>query len=156
MRCELLCQELNINGEVYKKGEIVDIKNDFARVTLEGKNMVKELHEEYKQKRKTKPSKKTSKSRTDKATKYLEEKTNESISEEVLKKAKELIRKFEVQELCSKQPRSIASGCLYIASLILGERLTQYEIAQIMEIADVTIKGSYKKIVNTLDLEIEV
>jgi transcription initiation factor TFIIB len=47
-------------------------------------------------------------------------------------------------------PAGIAAAACYIASMLVGERITQREIAEIAKVTEVTIRNRYKELVNRL------
>jgi transcription initiation factor TFIIB len=49
-----------------------------------------------------------------------------------------------------KGPKSLAVAACYIASMIVGERRTQREIAEVAGVTEVTIRNRYKELVNNL------
>lgn len=53
-----------------------------------------------------------------------------------------------------KGPKSIAAAAIYIASMIMGERRTQRQVAEVTRVTEVTIRNRYKELVEKLDLNI--
>jgi len=53
-----------------------------------------------------------------------------------------------------KGPKSIAAAAIYIASMIMGERKTQRQVAEVTRVTEVTIRNRYKELVEKLDLNI--
>jgi transcription initiation factor TFIIB len=49
-----------------------------------------------------------------------------------------------------KGPQGIAAAATYIASILVGERKTQRELAEYAEVTEVTIRNRYKALVNNL------
>ena len=75
------------------------------------------------------------------------------LSGEVQSKAIEIIRKAKnCGVLNGKGPTGIAATALYISSILLGERKTQRDIAEIAGITEVTIRNRYKEISEQVDL----
>jgi transcription initiation factor TFIIB len=50
----------------------------------------------------------------------------------------------------------IAAAASYIASVIVGEKRTQREIAEIAKVTEVTIRNRYKELVNRLLFILEI
>jgi transcription initiation factor TFIIB len=69
---------------------------------------------------------------------------------EILKKAK----KFDVTS--GKGPTGVAAAAIYIACVLIGEKRTQREVADICSITEVTIRNRYKELVEKLGIEEEV
>jgi len=51
---------------------------------------------------------------------------------------------------CGRGPTGIAAAASYIASVLVGERRTQREIAEIAKVTEVTIRNRYKELVDHL------
>ena len=80
-----------------------------------------------------------------------------NLSGEVQSKAIEILRKAIDQELTSgRGPTGIAAAAIYIASVLLGERRTQREVADIAGVTEVTIRNRYKELAERLDMEITI
>ncbi len=47
-------------------------------------------------------------------------------------------------------PTGVAAAASYIASVLIGERRTQREIAEIAKVTEVTIRNRYKELVDCL------
>ena len=65
---------------------------------------------------------------------------------------------FEFEEkirgkIIGKNPRSIASALLYISALLNDERITQKDISKVSQISEISIRGSYKKIIDVLGID---
>lgn len=74
------------------------------------------------------------------------------LSSEVQSKAIEIIEKSAELGLNSgKGPTGVAAAALYIASVLLGERKTQREIAEVAGVTEVTIRNRYKELSEKLD-----
>jgi len=69
---------------------------------------------------------------------------------EILKKAK----KFDVTG--GKGPTGVAAAAIYIACVLVGEKRTQREVADICGITEVTIRNRYKELVERMGIEEEV
>lgn len=53
-----------------------------------------------------------------------------------------------------KSPGGIAAACIYISSCIMGDGLTQHQIALEANVTEVTIRNRYKELLNNLIIEI--
>ncbi|ABP95888.1 MULTISPECIES: transcription initiation factor IIB [Metallosphaera] len=51
---------------------------------------------------------------------------------------------------------SVAAAAVYLASTILDHKKTQKELAEVLNITEVTIRNRYKEIVNSLDVEVKL
>ncbi len=87
----------------------------------------------------------------DKDKEELKERLN--ISSEVIEKAREIIGRLNG---IGMHPKSIVGGAVYIASVLLGERRTQREVAIAVGVAAATIRNACKKIASAADIEITV
>ena len=75
-----------------------------------------------------------------------------SLSSEAQSKAIEIINKAIDKKLTSgKGPTGVAAAALYIASVLLGERKTQREVADAAGVTEVTIRNRYKELSEQLD-----
>jgi transcription initiation factor TFIIB len=78
--------------------------------------------------------------------------TEIGLSSEAEAKAIEIIKKAAKQGLTSgKAPTGLAAAALYIASVLLGERKTQHEVADASGVTEVTIRNRYKELSEQLD-----
>ena len=78
--------------------------------------------------------------------------TNIGLSNEAETKAIEIIRKAKDKGLTSgKGPIGVAAAALYIASVLLGERKTQREVAEASGVTEVTIRNRYKQLSEQLN-----
>ncbi len=76
------------------------------------------------------------------------------LSQKTISKALELLSEAEKQGLTSgKGPTGVAAACLYIASLLTGEKKTQGQVAEVARVTEVTIRNRYKELVSKLGLE---
>ena len=74
------------------------------------------------------------------------------LSSEAQSKAIEIIKKAKQNGLISgKGPTGVAAASLYIASVLLGERKTQKEVAVVAGVTEVTIRNRYKELSEKLD-----
>lgn len=77
------------------------------------------------------------------------------LSGEVQSKAIEILKKAMSKELTSgRGPTGVSAAAIYIASVLLGERRTQKEVADIAGVTEVTIRNRYKELAERLDIEI--
>ena len=75
------------------------------------------------------------------------------LSSEVEVKAIEIINQAKDLGLTyGKDPASFTAASLYWASILLGERKTQTEIARTLCVTEVTIRNRYKELSNALDI----
>jgi transcription initiation factor TFIIB len=51
---------------------------------------------------------------------------------------------------CGRGPRGLVAAASYIASVLVGERRTQREIAETAKVTEVTIRNRYKELVEKL------
>ena len=78
--------------------------------------------------------------------------SNIGLSSEAESKAISIIEKATNKGLTSgRGPTGVAAAALYIASVLLGERKTQQEIADITGVTEVTIRNRYKELSEELD-----
>ena len=74
------------------------------------------------------------------------------LSNEVQSKAIAIIEKSSEKGLISgKGPTGVAAAALYIASVLLGERKTQSDVAEVAGVTEVTIRNRYKELSEKLD-----
>lgn len=79
------------------------------------------------------------------------------LSGEVQAKAKEILKKAADEDIVSgKGPTGIAASALYIAAVLMGEKRTQRDIADVVGVTEVTIRNRYKDLVEKLGIEEEV
>ena len=78
--------------------------------------------------------------------------TNIGLSNEAQIKAIDIIGKASEKGLTSgRGPTGVAAAALYIASVLLGERKTQKEVADASGVTEVTIRNRYKELSEQLD-----
>lgn len=58
--------------------------------------------------------------------------------------------------LTGREPTGVAAATLYIASLFLGERTTQKEVAETAKVSEVTIRNRYKELTEQLELGVSL
>ena len=79
------------------------------------------------------------------------------LSFEVQKKSIEILKEaMETQIISGKGPTGMAAAAIYIASVLLGERATQKEVADVAGVTEVTIRNRYKDLAEKLDIDIVI
>lgn len=77
------------------------------------------------------------------------------LSMEVQAEALDLIRRAErAEEFHSKAPMGTVAACIYLASLMTGNKVSQERISQVAWVSEVTIRIRYTSIASKLGLEI--
>ena len=80
-----------------------------------------------------------------------------NLSGAVQSKAIEIINQAMDNGLTSgRGPTGVAAAALYIASVILGERKTQRDVADIAGVTEVTIRNRYKELTEQLDMGVNL
>lgn len=78
------------------------------------------------------------------------------LSGPVQARAIEIINKAKANGLNSgRGPNGMAAAALYIAAVMLMERKTQHEVAEVTGVTEVTIRNRYHEIAQLLDIKIE-
>jgi transcription initiation factor TFIIB len=62
----------------------------------------------------------------------------------------------EVKLTSGRGPTGVAAAASYVASVLTGERITQRELAEIAQVTEVTIRNSYKELVERLMFQISI
>ncbi|ADC64728.1 Transcription factor TFIIB cyclin-related protein [Ferroglobus placidus DSM 10642] len=75
------------------------------------------------------------------------------VSGEVQERALEIVNEAE-KSMVSRSPAGVAAAAVYIASILLGERRTQREVAGVAGVTEVTIRNCYKMITDRLGIEL--
>ncbi|MFH8132350.1 MAG: transcription initiation factor IIB [Candidatus Aenigmatarchaeota archaeon] len=79
------------------------------------------------------------------------------LSDKVQAKAVEILRKARKFDITGgKGPTGIAAAAVYIACVLVGEKRTQREVADVFGITEVTIRNRYKELVEKMGIEEEV
>ncbi|MGQ4871799.1 MAG: transcription initiation factor IIB, partial [Candidatus Thorarchaeota archaeon] len=52
-----------------------------------------------------------------------------------------------------RDPLGLAAAAIYVASILLDERRTQREIAEVARVTEVTVRNRYKEIVRVLQID---
>jgi len=80
-----------------------------------------------------------------------------NLSDKVQAKAIEILKRAKELDITSgKGPTGVAAAAIYIACVLLGEKRTQREVADTVNVTEVTIRNRYKELVEKLGLEEEV
>jgi len=75
----------------------------------------------------------------------------------VIRKATEIV--FTAREkgiTAGKDPAGLAAAAVYIAALLMGEKRTQKEVAQVAGVTEVTVRNRYKELVKELELNLPI
>ena len=76
------------------------------------------------------------------------------LSGEIQAKSIEIINQAKEKGLNSgKGPLGVAAAALYISAVLLGERKTQREIADVAGVTEVTIRNRYKELAEQMEME---
>lgn len=75
------------------------------------------------------------------------------VSGEVESKAIDIVHKSKEQGLLNgPEPTGVAAATIYIAAVLLGEKITQRQVAEIAKVSEVTIRNRYKALSEKLNL----
>ncbi len=78
------------------------------------------------------------------------------LSGKVQEKAKEILQDAVEKGLISgRGPTGVAAAAVYIASVMMGERRTQKEVAEVAGVTEVTIRNRYRELKRELNLDIQ-
>lgn len=91
----------------------------------------------------------------DRYEKYIEEGTERlkfSDRNEIIERATEIVEDLSGTVKSGKNPRTIASGAVYISGIMEGNRRTQREVAEAFNITEATLRSGYKEIAETMAL----
>jgi transcription initiation factor TFIIB len=79
------------------------------------------------------------------------------LSDKVQARSIEILRKAKKHDITSgKGPTGVAAAAIYVACVLLGEKRTQREVADIVGVTEVTIRNRYKELIDKLGIEEEV
>lgn len=79
------------------------------------------------------------------------------LSDKVQAKAVEILRKAKKHDITSgKGPTGVAAAAIYIATVLVEEKRTQREVADIVGVTEVTIRNRYKELIEKLGIEEEI
>lgn len=79
------------------------------------------------------------------------------LSDKVEAKALEILRKAKKSEITSgKGPTGVAAAAIYIACVLVGERRTQREVAETVNITEVTVRNRFREIAERLGIEEDI
>ncbi len=77
------------------------------------------------------------------------------LSGAVMRKAAELLNIAREKGITAgKDPAGLAAAAVYIAALLLGERRTQKEVAQVAGVTEVTVRNRYKELAKELGIDL--
>ena len=77
------------------------------------------------------------------------------LSGEIESKAINIINQSKEQGLLTgREPTGVAAATLYLASMLLGVRVTQKDVAEIANVSEVTIRNRYKEFSDELNLSV--
>jgi transcription initiation factor TFIIB len=74
----------------------------------------------------------------------------EYVAAEVLKKASDM------RLTVGRSPSGMAAACLYVSTILTGNRVTQSEIAREAMVTEVTIRNRYKELSRNLDFTVSL
>nr|AAZ32104.1 archaeal transcriptional initiation factor TFB [uncultured euryarchaeote Alv-FOS5] len=78
------------------------------------------------------------------------------LSGKVQEKAKEILNEAVEKGLISgRGPTGVAAAAVYIASVMMGERRTQKEVAEVAGVTEVTIRNRYRELKRELNIDID-
>ncbi len=78
------------------------------------------------------------------------------LSGKVQEKAKDILNEAVEKGLISgRGPTGVAAAAVYIASVMMGERRTQKEVAEVAGVTEVTIRNRYRELKRELNIEID-
>lgn len=79
------------------------------------------------------------------------------LSGETQKKAQEILEQAIAKGLVSgRGPMGVAAAAVYIASVLVGERRTQKEVADVAGVTEVTIRNRYRELKKALALKVSI
>ena len=79
------------------------------------------------------------------------------LSDKVQAKSIEILKKAKKHDITSgKGPTGVAAASIYVASVLASEKRTQREVADIVDVTEVTIRNRQKELVEKLGIEDEV
>ncbi len=79
------------------------------------------------------------------------------LSDKVQAKPVEILKKAKKHDVTSgKGPTGVAAAAIYVATVLVGEKRTQREVADIVGVTEVTIRNRYKELLEKLGIEEEV
>jgi len=79
-----------------------------------------------------------------------------NLSQDVISKAQEVCDKSLEHKLGNIKPHIFAASAIYIASILCNERRTQANIAEVAQIGTTTIRNTYKKIIETVGVLVQL
>jgi len=77
------------------------------------------------------------------------------LSGETQSKAIEIVKlAMDVELTSGRGPTGLAAAAIYIATVLLGERRTQKDVAEVAGVTEVTIRNRYKELAEKLDIDV--
>jgi transcription initiation factor TFIIB len=77
------------------------------------------------------------------------------LSSDVKSMANDILKEAAKKRIISgKCPTGLAASSLYIASVLCSEHRTQYEVARVAGVTEVTIRNRYKELIKKLDISV--
>lgn len=78
-----------------------------------------------------------------------------NLSQDVQSKAIEILKIAMGMHLTSgRGPTGVSASAIYIAGVLLGEKVTQKSVAEVAGVTEVTIRNRYKELAQKLDIEV--
>ncbi len=79
------------------------------------------------------------------------------LSDRVQARAIQILNKAKKYDITSgKGPTGVAAASIYVACVLIGEKRTQREVADVVGVTEVTIRNRYKELIDKLGIEEEV
>lgn len=79
------------------------------------------------------------------------------LSDKVQAKSIEILKKAKKYDITSgKGPTGVAAAAIYVACVLIGEKRTQREVADVVGVTEVTIRNRYKELIEKLGIAEEV
>jgi len=79
------------------------------------------------------------------------------LTDKVQAKSIEILKKAKKHDITSgKGPTGVAAAAIYVACVLIGEKRTQREVADIVGVTEVTIRNRYKELIEKLGIVEEV
>ena len=79
------------------------------------------------------------------------------LSDKVQARSIDILHKAKKHDITSgKGPTGVAAAAIYVATVLIGEKRTQREVADIVGVTEVTIRNRYKELVEKLGIEEEI
>ncbi len=79
------------------------------------------------------------------------------LSDSIQAKSIEILKRAKQHDITSgKGPTGVAAAAIYIATVLIGEKRTQREVADIVGVTEVTIRNRYKELIDKLGIEDDI